>query len=55
MLSIIYRRDQKHVQWARAYLAILDEMKQYIMDFHTTGLIWNPKVHSVFVSSFGAF
>ncbi|THH33014.1 hypothetical protein EUX98_g1211 [Antrodiella citrinella] len=31
-------KDPKHAQWARAYLAILDEMKQYIMDFHTTGL-----------------
>ncbi|TCD65631.1 hypothetical protein EIP91_002436 [Steccherinum ochraceum] len=40
-------KDKKHVEWARAYLAILDEMKQYVTDFHTTGLVWNSKGVSI--------
>ncbi|CAE6516563.1 unnamed protein product [Rhizoctonia solani] len=36
-------KDQKHVEWARSFLALLDELKQYVLDYHTTGLAWNPK------------
>ncbi|EGO20989.1 hypothetical protein SERLADRAFT_452131 [Serpula lacrymans var. lacrymans S7.9] len=36
-------KDAKHVEWVRAYMAILEEMKRYIMEYHTTGLVWNPK------------
>jgi adenylyl cyclase-associated protein len=37
-------RDSKHVEWVRAYIAILEGMHDYVMEFHTTGLVWNPKV-----------
>ncbi|ETW85468.1 cyclase-associated-like protein [Heterobasidion irregulare TC 32-1] len=36
-------KDPKHVEWVRAYMEILDELKKYIMEHHTTGLVWNAK------------
>ncbi|CAE6465222.1 unnamed protein product [Rhizoctonia solani] len=36
-------KDQKHIDWARGFLALLDELKKYVMEYHTTGLAWNPK------------
>ncbi|CAE6421478.1 unnamed protein product [Rhizoctonia solani] len=36
-------KDQKHADWARGFLALLDELKKYVMEYHTTGLAWNPK------------
>ncbi|KAH7340970.1 adenylate cyclase associated N terminal-domain-containing protein [Rhizoctonia solani] len=36
-------KDQKHVQWARAFLELLDELKKYVIEHHTTGLAWNPQ------------
>lgn len=38
----------KAVEWVRAFGAMLDALKAYIMHFHTTGLTWNPKVRSLF-------
>jgi adenylyl cyclase-associated protein len=35
--------DKTHVEWSRSFTAILDAMKAYIMQHHTTGLSWNPK------------
>ncbi|KAG6845183.1 hypothetical protein H0H87_012740 [Tephrocybe sp. NHM501043] len=36
-------KDVKHVEWVKAFLAVLDESKKYVMQYHTTGLTWNPK------------
>ncbi|KAJ1309682.1 hypothetical protein OPQ81_006446 [Rhizoctonia solani] len=36
-------KDQKHIEWARGFLALLDELKKYVTEYHTTGLTWNPK------------
>ncbi|KAF8682381.1 Cyclase-associated protein [Rhizoctonia solani] len=36
-------KDQKHTEWARGFLALLDELKKYVTEHHTTGLAWNPK------------
>ncbi|KDQ59424.1 hypothetical protein JAAARDRAFT_32984 [Jaapia argillacea MUCL 33604] len=36
-------KDPKHVEWVRAYIAILKEMQEYIKQYHTTGLVWNAK------------
>ncbi|CAE7231572.1 unnamed protein product [Rhizoctonia solani] len=36
-------KDQQHIEWARGFLALLDELKKYVMEYHTTGLTWNPK------------
>lgn len=41
-----HHRDAKHVEWVRAYTAILDEMRKYVMEYHTTGLVWNAKVRT---------
>ena len=36
--------EPKHVEWVRAWIALLEEQRKYVMEFHTTGLAWNPKV-----------
>ncbi|GLB35392.1 putative cyclase-associated protein [Lyophyllum shimeji] len=36
-------KDPKHVEWVKAFIAILDEQKKYVMEYHTTGLTWNSK------------
>ncbi|GAA5968176.1 hypothetical protein JCM11641_003758 [Rhodosporidiobolus odoratus] len=35
--------DPKQVEWARSFIALLEELRKYIMQYHTTGLTWNPK------------
>jgi hypothetical protein len=37
-------RDQKHVEWVRAFISLLEELRKYTVEYHTTGLSWNPKV-----------
>jgi hypothetical protein len=41
---VIYLRDPKHVEWVKSFVAVLEEMRKYVMEYHTTGLSWNPKV-----------
>jgi len=36
-------KDPKHVEWVKSFIAILDESKKYVMEYHTTGLTWNSK------------
>ncbi|CAO1613795.1 unnamed protein product [Parajaminaea phylloscopi] len=36
-------KDKTQVEWCRAYIKILDSLKEYIMKHHTTGLSWNPR------------
>ena len=38
------RRNPKQVEWARSFVALLEDLRKYIMQHHTTGLSWNPKV-----------
>ncbi|GAA5885400.1 hypothetical protein JCM6882_009603 [Rhodosporidiobolus microsporus] len=35
--------NPKQVEWARSFVALLEELRKYIMEYHTTGLVWNPK------------
>ncbi|BGP30038.1 suppressor of rasval19 [Rhodotorula toruloides] len=35
--------NPKQVEWARSFAALLEELRKYIMQYHTTGLVWNPK------------
>jgi len=37
-------RDPKHVDWVKSFMAVLEETRKYVMEYHTTGLSWNPKV-----------
>ncbi|KAH9038989.1 adenylate cyclase associated N terminal-domain-containing protein [Lactarius pseudohatsudake] len=41
-------KDKAHVEWVRAYTAIFDDLKKYVMEYHTTGLVWNAKGISIF-------
>ncbi|KAF8232305.1 cyclase-associated protein [Tricholoma matsutake] len=36
-------KDPKHVEWVKSFIAVLEEMRKYVMEYHTTGLSWNPK------------
>ncbi|KAL1947333.1 hypothetical protein VTO73DRAFT_14294 [Trametes versicolor] len=36
-------KDPKHVEWARGYIAIIEALRKYVMEHHTTGLAWNFK------------
>ena len=41
---IAITRDAKHAEWVKGYLSLLEELRKYIMEHHTTGLVWNPNV-----------
>jgi hypothetical protein len=38
------RSDKSQVDWVKAFIGALEELRKYIMQFHTTALTWNPKV-----------
>ncbi|KAI0259950.1 adenylate cyclase associated N terminal-domain-containing protein [Gloeopeniophorella convolvens] len=40
-------KDKRHVEWVRAYAEVFDDMRKYVMEFHTTGLVWNAKGISI--------
>jgi len=40
-------KDSRHVDWVRSFVAILEETRKYVMEYHTTGLTWNSKGISV--------
>jgi len=35
--------DANHSNWAKAFIAVLQELHDYVKKDHTTGLTWNPK------------
>ncbi|EEB87330.1 hypothetical protein MPER_15359, partial [Moniliophthora perniciosa FA553] len=37
-------KDPKHAEWVRSFTAVLDELRKYVMEYHTTGVSWNAKV-----------
>ncbi|KAG2365790.1 adenylate cyclase associated N terminal-domain-containing protein [Suillus spraguei] len=41
ILKDFKEKDPRHAEWVRAFNGVLDGMKRYIMEFHTTGLVWN--------------
>ncbi|KAH9842539.1 cyclase-associated protein [Rhodofomes roseus] len=40
-------KDSKHAEWVKAYTSLLEELRKYIVEYHTTGLVWAPKGMSV--------
>lgn len=36
--------EPKHVAYVRAFGKLLDDLRAYIMQWHTTGLAWNSNV-----------
>lgn len=36
-------KNKSHVEWTKAWIATLGEMAAYVKQYHTTGLVWNPK------------
>ncbi|QRW00655.1 adenylyl cyclase-associated protein 1 [Ceratobasidium sp. AG-Ba] len=43
IVKVYKEKDPKHVDWVRGFLSLLDELKKYVSEHHTTGLAWNPK------------
>ncbi|KAJ1840090.1 suppressor of rasval19 [Coemansia sp. RSA 2703] len=43
VLRVWRDKDDTHVEWVKAFLSILRELGAYVKQFHTTGLVWNPK------------
>ncbi|KAJ8078711.1 suppressor of rasval19 [Marasmius tenuissimus] len=36
-------KDPKHSEWVRSFTAVLEELRKHVLEYHTTGLSWNPK------------
>ena len=36
--------DPKQVEWARSFIALLEDLRKFVLAHHTTGLSWNAKV-----------
>ncbi|KAH8833527.1 adenylate cyclase associated N terminal-domain-containing protein [Flagelloscypha sp. PMI_526] len=36
-------KNPKHVEWVRAFTAVLEELRKYVVEFHTTGVTWNTQ------------
>ncbi|GBL49301.1 hypothetical_protein [Candidozyma auris] len=36
-------KDNKHVDWVKAFLSIFDGLRAYVKEYHSTGLAWNPR------------
>ncbi|KAF5391473.1 hypothetical protein D9757_001946 [Collybiopsis confluens] len=43
-------KDARHAEWVFSFSAILEETRKYVMEYHTTGLAWNP--HGVSVADY---
>lgn len=43
VLKDFKEKDKAHVEWVRAWSTTLSELQGYIKQYHTTGLVWNPK------------
>ncbi|KAI5478216.1 hypothetical protein MNV49_005384, partial [Pseudohyphozyma bogoriensis] len=35
--------NPKVVEWARSFVTLLEDLRKYVMQFHTTGVAWNAK------------
>ena len=46
----VFHRDPKHAEWVRAYYGVMDGLRTYVKEYHTTGLTWNPKASFADVS-----
>ncbi len=47
MPLIALLRDPKQVEWVRGWYGVLEELRKYVVEFHTTGLVWNAKVRPI--------
>jgi len=47
-------KDKTHVEWVKAWVAALSELQSYVKQYHTTGLVWNPKGGDAMSASGGA-
>jgi len=36
-------KDNNHAAWVRSWVETLTELQAFVKQFHTTGLVWNPK------------
>ncbi|KAL5490425.1 SRV2 [Sanghuangporus weigelae] len=43
VIKELKEKEPKHVEWVRAWISLLEEQRKYVVEFHATGLAWNPK------------
>jgi len=43
VLKEFKEKEKIHSEWTSSYTQILNELKDYVKKYHTTGLAWNPK------------
>ncbi|CAG8677246.1 10168_t:CDS:2, partial [Ambispora leptoticha] len=36
-------KDRTHVDWANSFVVLLTELQNYVKNYHTNGLVWNPQ------------
>ncbi|OZJ04842.1 hypothetical protein BZG36_02332 [Bifiguratus adelaidae] len=44
------KKDEKHLQWVKSFIALITQLEKYVKEFHTTGLVWNPQGESADVA-----
>ncbi|KAI0781345.1 cyclase-associated protein [Trametes elegans] len=43
VLKEFKEKDPKHAEWVKAWIGLLEELRKYVVEFHTTGLVWNAR------------
>lgn len=46
-------KDKRHVDWVKAWVQFLQNLRDYIKQHHTTGLTWNPRGNVATVADLG--
>ena len=36
-------KSKTHVEWTKVWIQTLTKLQAFVKEFHTTGLVWNPK------------
>ena len=40
----LFSSNPKHVEWARSFLKVLNDLFDYIKEYHAIGVFWNREV-----------
>lgn len=41
-------RNAAAVAWAKSFIALVAALESYVKQWHTTGVVWNPKVRPAY-------
>lgn len=45
-------RNAEAVAWAKSFIALVAALESYVKQWHTTGVVWNPKVRPAYPERF---